>query len=105
MAIATLFGRQFNFQCSQGNEIAIGRLLTSIDTTMDTLQQCLSLAPVPYLAPAFSALRFIWTSVQHAQASKRQLVALAQSIAQLLQMLDRVFRWTPVEGQDNNASR
>jgi hypothetical protein len=59
---------------------------------MDIIQQCLSLAPVPYLAPAFSALRFICYSVEQAQASKWQLKALAQTIAQLLQTLDREYR-------------
>jgi hypothetical protein len=59
---------------------------------MDIIYSCLSLAPVPYLAPAFSALRFIWLSVQQVQASQQQLEALAQSIAQLLHMLDEEFR-------------
>jgi hypothetical protein len=59
---------------------------------MNIIQQCLSLAPVPYLAPAFSALRFICSSVEQAQASKLQLKALAQTIAQLLQTLDREYR-------------
>jgi hypothetical protein len=59
---------------------------------MDIIHQCLSLAPVPYLVPAFSLLRNIWSSVEQAQASKRQLGALAQSIAQLLQTLDGQYR-------------
>jgi hypothetical protein len=59
---------------------------------MDFIHQCLSLAPVPYLAPAFSALRLICSSVEQAQASKRQLEALAQSIAQLLQTLNGQYR-------------
>ena len=59
---------------------------------MDIIHHCLSLAPLPYLSPAFSALRFIWSSVQQAQASKRQLEALTQSIAQLLQTLDAQYR-------------
>jgi hypothetical protein len=60
-------------------------------STMDIIHQCLSLAPVPGLVPAFAALRFIYSSVQQAQASKEQLVALTQSIAQLLHTLDRGF--------------
>jgi hypothetical protein len=72
---------------------------TSLDLTdnairlsiMDIIQQCLSLAPVPYLAPAFSVLRFIWSLVEQAQASKRQLQALAQTIAQLLRTLNREY--------------
>jgi hypothetical protein len=55
---------------------------------MDILHQCLSLAPVPYLAPAFSLLRFICSSVEQAQASKQQLRALSQTIAQLLWTLN-----------------
>jgi hypothetical protein len=58
---------------------------------MDIIHQCLSLAPVPYLAPAFGALRFIWSSVQQAQASEGQLKALTQSIAQLLHTLDTEY--------------
>ena len=59
---------------------------------MDIIHHCLSLAPLPYLAPAFATLRFIWSSVEQAQASKRQLEALTQSIAQLLQTLDAQYR-------------
>jgi hypothetical protein len=58
---------------------------------MDIIHQCLSLAPVPYLAPVFAVLRFIWLSVEQAQASKRQLQALAQTIAQLLWTLDKEY--------------
>jgi hypothetical protein len=58
---------------------------------MDIIQQCLSLAPVPYLAPAFSVLRFIWSLVEQAQASKQQLQVLAQTIAQLLRTLNREY--------------
>ena len=59
---------------------------------MDIVHQCLSLAPVPYLGPAFSALRFIWSSIEQAKASKSQLEALGQSIAQLLKALDEGYR-------------
>ena len=59
---------------------------------MDVVQQCLALAPVPYLSTAFSLLRFIWTSVQQAQASKEQLRVLATCIAQLLRALDAQYR-------------
>jgi hypothetical protein len=55
---------------------------------MDIIHRCLGLAPVPYLSHAFSVFQFIWSSVQQAQASKRQLESLSQSIAQLLCMLD-----------------
>jgi len=60
--------------------------------TMDIIHQCLSLAPIPYLAPAFSILRFICSSVEQAQASKQQLRALAQTIAQLLCALNEEYR-------------
>ena len=59
---------------------------------MNVIQHCLSLAPLPYLSPAFSALRFIYSSIQQAQASKRQLQALSESIAQLLCTLDNEYR-------------
>jgi len=59
---------------------------------MDIIHHCLSMVPVPYLAPAFAALRFIWSSVEQAQASRQQLQALAQSIAQLLQTLHNQYR-------------
>jgi hypothetical protein len=58
---------------------------------MDIVQQCLSLTPVPYLAPAWSILRFIYSLVEQAQASKQQLQALAQTIAQLLWTLNREY--------------
>jgi hypothetical protein len=59
---------------------------------MDIIHQCLSLVPVPYLAPAFAVFSFIWSSVEEAQASRRQLEALSQSIAQLLQTLEKEYR-------------
>jgi len=58
---------------------------------MDIVQHCLSLVPVPYLVPAFSALRFIWSSIQNIKINRRQVEALAKSIAQLLQMLQREY--------------
>jgi len=59
---------------------------------MDIIHQCLLLAPVPYLVPAFDVFRFIWTSVEQAQASKLQLHALAQTIGQLLSTLNKEYR-------------
>jgi hypothetical protein len=59
---------------------------------MDIIHQCLSLVPVPYLAYAFSALRLIWSSVQQAQASKRQLDILSELVAQLLKTLNGQYR-------------
>jgi hypothetical protein len=58
---------------------------------MDIIHQCLSLAPVPYLDFAFSVFRFICTSVEQAQASKQQLHALAQTIAQPLSTLNKEY--------------
>ena len=58
----------------------------NIQASMDILQLSLQ-----YHFLSLSALEFIWSSVQQAQDSKRQLEALTQPIvAQLLQMLDRV---------------
>jgi hypothetical protein len=59
---------------------------------MDFVRQVLSTSPIPYLAPAFSTLRFISSSIDQVQASKSQLETLAQSIAQLLQTLDEEYR-------------
>ena len=55
------------------------------------MQHCLCLTPVPCLAPAFSVLRFIWTSIQNVKISRWQVKALAQSIAQLLQMIQEEY--------------
>lgn len=55
---------------------------------MDIVYKCLSLTPLPTLAPAFSSFRFIWSAVEQAQISKSQIEALAQSVADLLQTLE-----------------
>ena len=56
---------------------------------MDIIHRCLGLAPVPYLSHAFSVSSSSGHRLdQQAQASKRQLESLSQSIAQLLCMLD-----------------
>ena len=59
---------------------------------MGIIDQCLLLVPVPYLSFAFHLLRTIWLSIQQAQASKWQLEALAQSIAQILDTLNEQYR-------------
>jgi hypothetical protein len=59
---------------------------------MDTIQQCLSLPPVPSLTTAFSALKFISLAVKQVQVSKIQLKVLTQAIAQLLQTLNDEYR-------------
>ena len=64
----------------------------TLSWTSSTSVYRLSLVPVAYLAPAFAALRFIWSSVEQAQASKQQLRVLAQSIAQLLHTINGEYR-------------
>jgi hypothetical protein len=59
---------------------------------MDIIHHCLGLAPVPYLVPAFSILRFIWSSIQQVQGSRQQLGVLAESVAQLLSTLNDEYR-------------
>ena len=59
---------------------------------MDIVQQCLLIAPVPCLAIDFSALKFIWSSIQQVLVSKWQLEALAQLIAEILQTLNKEYR-------------
>ena len=53
---------------------------------------CFSLVPVPYLHAVFIAFRHIWSSVQRAQESQRQLQLLGQYIATLLHTLDTEYR-------------
>jgi hypothetical protein len=60
--------------------------------SMDIIQHCLSLAPVPYLAPAFHVFNFIWTSVQQVQTSREQLRILIKCISELLCTLDTEYR-------------
>ena len=61
-------------------------------STMDAIHVLLSLAPVPYLGPAFSVFKFLWSQITQVQASKQQLEVLAQSLAQLLQTLNTEYR-------------
>lgn len=57
------------------------------------IEQCLALVPaVPCLHTTFTALRYIWSSVQRVQGSKRQLQVLTLRIAQVLHTLDSEFR-------------
>jgi hypothetical protein len=60
--------------------------------TMDIIESCLSLTPVPCLGLAFSVFRTIWTLSQEVQASKEQLLVLAYSTGQLLNVLDSRYR-------------
>jgi len=59
---------------------------------MDVIHVCLNLAPVPYLGPAFSTFKFIWSQIAQVQASNQQLEVLAQSLAQLLKTLNAEYR-------------
>jgi hypothetical protein len=58
---------------------------------MDIIETCLSLTPVPYLTVTFSGFRILSAAIEHDQ-SNLQLRALVDSIAQLLQTLDRGIR-------------
>lgn len=58
---------------------------------MDIIEQCLALTPVPGLATAFTVLRYIVSSVRQAQASKQQLLTLAEVIAHLMTTLNVEF--------------
>jgi hypothetical protein len=59
---------------------------------MDVVQQCLTLVPVPYLAPAFAVFNFIWTSIQQVQVNREQCELLARCISELLCVLDTEYR-------------
>src|ERR1700685_2606563 len=83
--------------CIRLGNLASNDTLIQLITTNSHLSYA---APLHRLASAFSALRFIWSTVTQAQVSKWQLDVLAQSIAQLLQTLDgeyRAGRLLPVE--------
>lgn len=69
--------------------LALTSLLTA---TMDIISSCLALTPVPYLGIVFSVFQFIYASIEQVQTSKEQLVALAQSAAQLLHTIDSQCR-------------
>ncbi|KIM80594.1 hypothetical protein PILCRDRAFT_822332 [Piloderma croceum F 1598] len=71
---------------------------------MNIVQQCLSLAPVPYLALAFSALRFICSSVEQAQASKWQLKALPEPLHNFCRPSIRNTELEAAAGHDIGAS-
>jgi prephenate dehydratase len=54
---------------------------------MDIIEDCLCLAPVPYLNLAFRLFANIWRGVEQIQNCKAQLTVLAQCIAYLLRSL------------------
>ncbi|KAJ7147807.1 hypothetical protein C8R43DRAFT_524115 [Mycena crocata] len=56
------------------------------------LDVILGVTPVPGLSAAFNILKLIISSVEQAHRSKRQLHALAASVAQLLETLNTEFR-------------
>ena len=63
-----------------------------ISTIMDIVHQCLSLVPVPHLAPAFTSLKFIYSFVPQVQTIQQQVDVLVQFVAQLLYTLDKEYR-------------
>jgi hypothetical protein len=58
---------------------------------MDIIELCLTLAPVPGLAAAFSILKYTASSVIQVHASKQQLLALTTTTAQLMITLNAEF--------------
>lgn len=64
------------------------RLTSVLIFAMDIIHHCLSLAPVPGLSAAFAILRYIGSSVQQVQASRRQIIALAAATAELVKTLN-----------------
>lgn len=58
---------------------------------MDIINHCLSLVPVPGLSAVFSILRIMVSTVQEAQVSRQQLIALAASTAQLMKTLNAEY--------------
>ncbi|KAJ7114414.1 hypothetical protein C8R44DRAFT_929253 [Mycena epipterygia] len=61
----------------------------SLDAALNLLT---GLTPVPGLHSAFTVFRFIISSVQATRASKKQLIVLANAVAQLLGTLQREFK-------------
>lgn len=61
----------------------------SLDTALDVI---LGLTPVPGLSAAFHVLKFIVSSVQQVNESKRQLETLAKAVAELLATLNAEFK-------------
>ena len=59
---------------------------------MDIIQHGLSLVPIPCLSHAFSAFRFLWTSIQQVRTTRMQLLVLASCISQFLCALDTECR-------------
>ena len=72
--------------------ISTARTTPRIPVTMDIIQHCLSLAPVPYLSPAFAVFKILCKSIQGVKGSREQLRVLASCISQLLYALDTEFR-------------
>jgi hypothetical protein len=56
------------------------------------LHLALGTTPVPGLSAAFTLLRFIVSSIQTLQASKKQLEGLAKATGQLLATLNSEFK-------------
>jgi hypothetical protein len=69
---------------------------------MDVIQHCLALAPVPGLAPAFYVFKSIWMAVEQVHVCQEQLISLAQSTAQLLEVLNEQFRSGRISESQND---
>ncbi|KAJ7474336.1 hypothetical protein FB451DRAFT_287257 [Mycena latifolia] len=61
----------------------------SLQLALDVI---LGITPVPGLSAGFNLLKLIVSSVRQARESKRQLEALAYTVAQLLETLNAEFR-------------
>jgi hypothetical protein len=61
---------------------------------MDIIHHCLALAgaSVPCLSPAIVIFKSIWVAVEQVHVCQEQLISLAQSTAQLLEVLNDQFR-------------
>jgi len=70
---------------------------------MDAIQQCLTLVPIPYLAPAFAIFNYIWTCIQQVQGNREQLRVLTRCISELLCVLDTEYRAGRLQ-EDQNVS-
>uniref|UniRef100_A0A8H7Y9N2 Protein kinase domain-containing protein n=1 Tax=Psilocybe cubensis TaxID=181762 RepID=A0A8H7Y9N2_PSICU len=59
---------------------------------MEFVEIIFQLAPVPYLDFSFTVFKGLWDALKDVQSSKQQFNVLAQSVAQLLHILDKGFR-------------
>jgi hypothetical protein len=59
---------------------------------MDVIHLCMGLTPVPGLSSAFYVFKSIWEAVEEVNVCQEQLISLARSAAQLLEVLNEQFR-------------